>query len=155
MSYLVLWSILYKEQTVVTSFFSMWLSNFPIPIYWRVFLFSIVCFWLFCQKLFVHIHVVLFLSSQFFLKNFFKNFYSVKIVCIFSPSLHPTPANPTSLPHLHPPPWFCPCVLYSIWALNSSPLVCVPPSMWIALNCILLWVIWTLQLCWFFQSMNR
>ena len=32
---------------------------------------------------------------------FFKNFYSVTIVCIFSPSLHPTPANPTSLPHLN------------------------------------------------------
>ena len=26
-------------------------------------------------------------------------FYSVTIVCIFSPSLHPTPASPTSLPH--------------------------------------------------------
>ena len=31
-------------------------------------------------------------------------------------SLHPsppTPAKPTSLPCFHPPPWFCPCVLYS------------------------------------------
>ena len=26
---------------------------------------------------------------------------------------HPTPAKPTSLPCFHPPPWFCPCVLYS------------------------------------------
>ena len=40
-------------------------------------------------------------------------FYSVTIVCIFSPSLHPTPASPTSLPHLYPPLWFCPCVPYS------------------------------------------
>ena len=39
--------------------------------------------------------------------------YSITVVCIFSPSLHPTPAEPTYLPHLHPPPWFCPCVLYS------------------------------------------
>ena len=47
--------------------------------------------------------------------NFFLNFYcySITVVCIFSPSLHPTPAKPTSLPHLQPPPWFCPCVLYS------------------------------------------
>ena len=46
---------------------------------------------------------------------FFFNFYcySITVVCLFSPSLHPTPAEPTSLPHLHPPPWFCPCVLYS------------------------------------------
>ena len=44
---------------------------------------------------------------------FFFFFYSVTIVCIFSPSLHPTPASPTSLSHLYPPPWFCPCVLYS------------------------------------------
>ena len=43
----------------------------------------------------------------------FIYFYSVTIVCIFSPSLHPTPASPTSLLYLYPPPWFCPCVLYS------------------------------------------
>ena len=45
----------------------------------------------------------------------FLNFYcySITVVCIFSPSLHPTPSEPTSLPCLHPPPWFCPCVLYS------------------------------------------
>ena len=34
-------------------------------------------------------------------------------MCLFSPSLHPTPAEPPSLSHLHPPPWFCPYVLYS------------------------------------------
>ena len=34
-------------------------------------------------------------------------------MCLFSPSLHPNPAEPPSLPHLHPLPWFCPCVLYS------------------------------------------
>ena len=39
-----------------------------------------------------------------FFKKLFIHFYSVTIVCIFSPSLHPTPANPTSLPHLYPPP---------------------------------------------------
>ena len=46
---------------------------------------------------------------------FFFNFYcySITAVCLLSPSLHPTPGEPTSLPHLHPPPWFCPCVLYS------------------------------------------
>ena len=35
-------------------------------------------------------------------KSFFKNFYcySITVVCLFSPSLHPTPAEPTSLPHL-------------------------------------------------------
>ena len=38
---------------------------------------------------------------------------SITVVCLFSPSLHPTPAEPPSLLHLHPPPWFCPCVLYS------------------------------------------
>ena len=39
--------------------------------------------------------------------------YSITVVCLFSPSLPPTPATPPSLPHLHPPPWFCPCVFYS------------------------------------------
>ena len=59
-----------------------------------------------------------------FLPDFFLiflNFYSVTIVCIFSPSLHPTPANPNSLPHPYLPPWFCPCVLYSSsWLLSPS-----------------------------------
>ena len=45
---------------------------------------------------------------------FFKSFYcSITVVCIFSPPLYPTPAKPTSLPCFYPPPWFCPCVLYS------------------------------------------
>ena len=37
---------------------------------------------------------------------FFLNFYcySITVVCLFSQSLHPTPAKPTSLPHLHLPP---------------------------------------------------
>ena len=48
--------------------------------------------------------------------------YSVTIVCIFFPSLHPIPANPTSLPHLSPPLWFCPCVLYSSSCKPLSPL---------------------------------
>ena len=47
------------------------------------------------------------------LPDFFFNFYcySITVVCLFSSSLYPTLAKPTSLPHL--PPWFCPCVLYS------------------------------------------
>ena len=57
---------------------------------------------------------------------------SITVVCIFSPPLYSTPAKPTSLPCLHPPPLFCPCVLYSSsWKLLSplspphSPLVIV------------------------------
>ena len=54
-------------------------------------------------------------SGRLFFFFFFFNFYcySITVVCLFSPSLHPTPAKPTSLPHLHPPASFCPCVLYS------------------------------------------
>ena len=54
----------------------------------------------------------------------FKNFccYSITVVCIFSPSTHPIPAKPTSLPCLHPPPLFCPCVLYSSSCKPLSPL---------------------------------
>ena len=29
--------------------------------------------------------------------------YSITVVCLFSPSLHPTPAKPPSLLYLHPP----------------------------------------------------
>ena len=56
--------------------------------------------------------------------SFFKKkiFYccSITVVCIFSPP--PTPAKPTSLSCFHPPPWFCPCVLYSSSWKPFSPL---------------------------------
>ena len=70
---------------------------------------------LFCTNFVVHQTIL-----------FFKNFYcySVIVVCLFSPSLHPTQAKPTSLPHLHPPPWFCPCVLYSS---SCNPLFSLAP----------------------------
>ena len=45
--------------------------------------------------------------------------YSITVVCLFSPSLHPTPAEPTSRPNLHPPPWFCPCVLILVPVIPS------------------------------------
>ena len=56
--------------------------------------------------------------------SFSLNFYcySITLVCLFSPSFHSTPAEPTSLSHLHPPPWFCPCVLYSSSCNPLSPL---------------------------------
>ena len=59
------------------------------------------------------------LFNNYFFFTFFKfifYFYSVTIVCIFSP------ANPTSLLHLYPPSWFCPCVLYSSSYRPLSPL---------------------------------
>ena len=61
-------------------------------------------------------------NSAYFFFNYFIYFYSVTIVCIFSPSLHPTPASPTSLSHLYPPPWFYPCVLYRSSYRPLSPL---------------------------------
>ena len=48
---------------------------------------------------------------------------SITVVCIFSPPLPtPTLAKPTSLPCFHPPPWFCPGVLYSSSWKPFSPL---------------------------------
>ena len=77
----------------------------------------------------------------FFLKMFFFfNCYSITVVCLLSPSLHPTPAKPASLPHLHPPPWFCPCVLYSSSWKPFSPLSLVRlflTSMTLVILCLL------------------
>ena len=66
---------------------------------------------------FYYLYIKLFFYS-------FKNFYCylVTVVRIFSLSLCPTPVKPTSLPHLHPPPWFCPCVCYSSSCKPLSPL---------------------------------
>ena len=65
--------------------------------------------------------------SFFFILILILYCYSITVVCLFSPSLHPTPAEPPSLPHLHSPPWFCPCVLYHflfliIWLVSTSPI---------------------------------
>ena len=46
-------------------------------------------------------------------------FFNFNFVLLFNYScvpflpIPPTPAEPPSLSHLHTPPWFCPCVLYS------------------------------------------
>ena len=71
-----------------------------------------------------------FVSRKFLISSlisiFKKNFYcySITVVFLFSPSLHTTPAEPTSRPHLHPPPWFCPCFLYSS---SCNPLSSLSP----------------------------
>ena len=48
---------------------------------------------------------------------FFFYCYAITVVCLFSPSLYPTPGEPTSLPPLHPPPWFSKA---NIQALSSQ-----------------------------------
>ena len=63
------------------------------------------------------------LSKIFFLILIFYC-YSIRVVCLFSQSLHPTLAESPSIPHLHSPPWFCPCVLYSS---SCNPLSSLSP----------------------------
>ena len=88
------------------------------------------------------------------LKTILKNFYcySITVVCIFSPSFHPTSANPTSLPHLHPPPWFCPCVLYSSSCKPFSPLS--PPSSPLAIVRLFLTSMSLVIFCFLFSSVD-
>ena len=68
---------------------------------------------------------------------FFFNFYcySITVVCLFSPSLCPTPAERTSLPHLQPPPWFCPCGGQGFCHCSFVPrawhIINIPKSGWI------------------------
>ena len=69
-------------------------------------------------------YFVKYFFSFFFSFFFFFYCYSITVVCLFAPSLHPTPAEPTSLPPLHPPSWFCPCVLYSS---SCNPLSSLSP----------------------------
>ena len=66
------------------------------------------------------LHFWLYYSSFFLILILYC--YSITVVCLFSPSHHPTPANPTSLPHLYRPSWFCPSVLYSSSSIPLSPL---------------------------------
>ena len=78
--------------------------------------------------------------------------YSITFVCLFSPSLHPTPANPTSLPHLYPPLWFCPCVLYSSSCRALSPLS--PPHSPMAIVTLFLISMFLVILCFFFSFID-
>ena len=98
------------------------------------------------------IHVYL---SQLFKLCFFKNFYcySITVVCLFSPSLHPTPAEPTSsIPRLHPPPWFCSCVLYSSSWKPLSPLS--PPHSPLAIVRLFLTSMSLVRFCLLFSSVD-
>ena len=61
---------------------------------------------------------------KFTILNNFLNFYrySITVVCLFTPSLQPTPTKSTSLPHFHHPLWLCPWVLYSSSCKPHFPL---------------------------------
>ena len=48
----------------------------------------------------IHIHYYPLVFAVIFFNSYC---YSITVVCNFSPSLHPIPAKPTSLPHLYPP----------------------------------------------------
>ena len=79
------------------------------------------------------------------------NIFKLIILLLFNYScLHvplttpPTPAKPTSLLCFHPPPWFCPCVLYSSWE-PFSPLS--PPPSPLAITFFLISM--TLKRCFF------
>ena len=62
---------------------------------------------------------VLFYFLEYLLFNFYC--YSITLVWIFSPSIHPTPVEHNSLPCLHTPRCFCQCVLYSSSCKPLSP----------------------------------
>ena len=85
---------------------------------------------------------------------YFFNFYcySIRVVCLFSPSLHPTPAKPTSITHLHPPPSFCPCVLYSS---SCNPLSLLsPPHFRLAILRLFLTSVSLVIFCLLFSSVD-
>ena len=82
----------------------------------------------------------------------FNLFCPVTIVCIFSPTLHPTPDSLTSFSHLHPPPWFCPCVLYSSSYRPLSPLS--PPHFPLAIVTMFLISMSLVIFCWLFSFVD-
>ena len=73
--------------------------------------------------------------------------YLITVVWLFSPPLHPTTVKPLSLPHFHPPPWFCPCVFYSSSCNPLFPLSPRPPRL--LLDCSQLQCLWLYFVCFF------
>ena len=76
--------------------------------------------------------------------SFFFNFYcySITVVCIFSPSLHLTPAKHTSLPRLHAPPWFCQCFFPLSSSYNLLSPMTPPTLLWLLLQCSQFQCLW-------------
>ena len=79
-----------------------------------------------------HLKPVRCVINSFFL--IFKNFYSVTIVCIFSPSLHPTPAHPPPSPTSTLPLDFV-HVSFIVTPVDSSPHSPLPTPLWLLLHC--------------------
>ena len=109
----------YALQPVVFGSFSLVLP--------RLLYLLVICTFLYYANTFIRFNSnFLVLGVMCYLFKIFFNFYcySITVVCLFSPSLHPTPTEPTSLPHLHPPPGFCPRVLCSS---SCNPLSSLSP----------------------------
>ena len=73
-------------------------------------------------------------------------------MCLFFLSLHRTPAEHPSLPDLHPPPWFCPCVLYTS---SCNPLSSLsPPHSPLAIVRLFLTSMCLVIFCFLFSSID-
>ena len=84
--------------------------------------------------------------------SFFFNFYcySITVVCLFSRSLHSTPAEPTTLPHLYPPPWFVSFIVVPV--IPSSH--CLPPRPALAIVRLFLTSMSLVTFCFLFSSID-
>ena len=107
------WCEIKSWDCLSPSFQRMWLENMH--------LFKLcfgLCFYLFIYLfplLFIYLFIYLFLNFNFVL---LFNYSCVP----FLPIPPPHPSWTSSLPHLHPPPWFGPCVLYSSFCNPLSSL---------------------------------
>ena len=85
---------------------------------------------------------------------FFLNFYcySIRVVCLFSPTLHLNPGKLTTLPDIHPPHWFCLSVLYNRSCNHLSPLY--PPHSSLAILRLFLTSMSLVIFCLLFPSVD-
>ena len=70
----------------------------------------------------------------FYFEILFIYFYSVTIVCLFSPSLHPTPAEPPPSPTSALPLDFV-LVSFLVAPIDPSPHYPLPTPLWLLLHC--------------------
>ena len=71
----------------------------------------------------INLYLTSFLKIIYFYFLFKKNFIVIQLqLCALSPHPSTHPSWTPSLPHLHPPPWFGPCVPYSSSCNPLSPL---------------------------------
>ena len=91
-----------------------------------------MCIYMYVYIYIYKVYIYIYIKCIYIYINFYC--YSITVVCIFSPSLHPTPSEPTSPPTSTLPLDFV-HVSFIVVPVNPSPYCPLPTPLWLLLDC--------------------